>query len=487
MRPVVVGVRSSKQATLRRRVASGANVAQCRGTTRGTSRQGSYQFHKRPPPLVQQQGSYQFHEQPQPMVQQQQQQQPPWVQWVPHAEDEHVRRRLAMLGLAAEMQQERAKTTDIEVDLQQVRSAAKDLKSGDQAQREGRYSSSSTREDSAVEEQSMAMRPDVLTDSEAHAASNSSNIAVRRTTRPRDVWGYEAVAENAGTGEVLWQRPETTAVGWHWLSERQRNNMRRAQERLEARDILAKRDAAAESFLQRMPGPGYVAESHPDSVRDGLIHPAELYGIGRWRRGEASSEHRGVQEMLAPSMGNLERGDSARDTAREAEVDAWERLYEQPRTTKQERASASALAHERSLMEEEWASLNRRRLHLLRSSIQKTHAHNGDVKESLALGKVWVAHLAHEVQSTKIRLGAEKKRQHELETAEEFRVQLDRQQGFGRVPPSRERDSGLRKAYIKCAAGSAEGSSGSASMQGCRRRKKQEAGWRSFDMCGPPL
>jgi hypothetical protein len=409
-------------------------------------------------------------------------------QWVPHVEDADVRRRFAMLALEAEMQQERANTVGIEVELQHVSSAAKDLQTSYKASLGGGYSYGSCGNSAAFVDGENAQE-DSATEEKTHGASNTSDMPVRGASRPMEAWGYEAVAENAGTGEIIWQRPETTAVGWHWLSERQRNNMRRAQERLEARDILAERDAAAESFLQRMPGPGYVAESHPDNVRDGLIHPAELYGIGRWRRGEASSEHRGVQEILAPSIRNLGRGDSARDAAREAEVAAWERLYEQPRKTKQERASASALAHERSLMEEEWASLNRRRLLLLRSSIQKAHARNGDVKESLILGKVWVRHLADEVQSTKVRLGEVKQRQHELKTAEDFRVQLERQQGFGRIPGSSGRNSGLRKAYIKCAAGSAEGSSSRTSTQGCRQHswKKQEAGWRSFEMCGPPL
>lgn len=314
-------------------------------------------------------------------------------------------------------------------------------------------------------------------------------MSVLQPTKPMDAWGYAAVAENTQTGEVLWQRPETTAVGWHWLSERQRNNMRRAQERLEAREILAKRDAAAEGFLRRMPGPGHVVESHRDNVRDGLAHPAELYGIGRWRRGETASEHTGVQDMLAPSPRNLGTGDPARDAAREAEVAAWERLYEQPRTTKQERASASALAHERSLMEEEWASLNRRKLHLLRSSIQESRARSGDVHESLALGKVWVAHLADEVQTTKLQVAAARKRQDELKAAEEFRAQLE-QQG-GAAPGNNGRDGGLRKAYIKSAAGAGTPArhSGRSSRHGCGQgsRKKMEAGWRSFDMSGPPL
>lgn len=309
-----------------------------------------------------------------------------------------------------------------------------------------------------------------------------------------DAWGYEQVAWNTQTGEVLWQRPETTAVGWHWLSERQRNNMLRAQERLDAREILAKRDAAAEGFLRRMPGPGHVVESHRDNVRDGLAHPAELYGIGRWRRGEAASEHTGVQDMLASSTSNVRTGERAQEAAREAEVAAWERLYEQPRTTKHERASASALAHERSLMEEEWASLNRRKLNLLRSSIQESRARSGDVCESLALGKVWVAHLAGEIQATRLQVAAARKRQDELKADEDFRTQL--QQQGGAAPGNDGRDGSLRKVYIKSSAGTGAPArhSGRSSRRVCGQgigscphsRKKMEAGWRSFDMSGPP-
>lgn len=425
------------------------------------------------------------------------------------AEAENARRRMTMMALRAEMQQAREATTDISMDLQKVHDATQDLyriqATGAASQMQVGYHHDSTvpptEEDceqlSVEEAQSMVPRPDRTAEYEGHVANNNrdSGKFARQASGPTEAWGFHAVAENGTTGEVLWRRPETTAVGWHWLNERQRNNMRLAQERIEAREVLAKRDAAAEEFLRSMPGPGHVPESHPDNVRDGLTHPAELYGIGRWRRREAASEHPGVQKMLTPSPCGLGTDTLVRDAAREAEIAAWERLYEQPRKTKQERASASRLAHERSLMEEEWASLNRRKLHLLRSALQESHARHGDIKESLALGKVWGSHLAGEVQTTKLRLASSRHRQSELKKTEEFRVQLARQQGgAAELHPARRgapagagRDSGLRKAYIKSSAGAATLTQ-ARSQQDCRQsRKRMEAGWRSFGMCGPPL
>jgi hypothetical protein len=486
-----------------------------------------------------------WHHQGEQQWQQQQQHEQPWgqqLQQASAADDDAVRRRMQMLRLRAELQQERAQTTDVELDMEQARGAAKDLsgqqsvirarqKDLDKAQQGSSYRTAlggvpaengheNGHVGAAEPPPPRALRSDLAAN---HAAqddngSGSDAAAARRPSEPMQAWGYEEVAEHGGTGEVLWKRPETTAVGWHWLTERQRNNMRRAQERLEAREILAERDAAAEGFLRRMPGPGHPVGSHRDNIRDGLRHPAELYGIGRWRRGEDAAEHRGVQEMLAPPMRNAGKGDPARDAAREAEVAAWERLYEQPRTTTQARATAAAWAHERTLMDEEWASLRRRKLHLLRSGIQGSAARKGDVQESLALGKVWVGHLAEELESTKLRLAKEKRREHEVKQAEEFRVQLERQQGASadsveidanlrasgrgassgsggkqQTGGSRSRQNSLKKAYIKHAGRAASGTSrgrdkGRAGADRARGGHKQkEGGWRSFDMSGPPL
>ena len=311
--------------------------------------------------------------------------------------------------------------------------------------------------------------PPDTSEAEAAAAANGVlHVSVGRPSAehggPKEAWGQATVAESAATGETVWERPSTTAVGWHWLTERQRNNMRLAQERLAAREALASADAAADPWLRRMPGPGFNAPSHADYARMGLTHPAELYGLGKWRR---DGEDPRIEGLLTPPDPDAVVGDAARDAAREEEIAAWTRLYEQPRATRHDRAAASQQAHERSLLEEEAASLRRRQLNLLRSGILATENRAKDIRESLALGRVMTAHLREEVAEAKALRREREEEERVAQQTREFEAAQAAQRGLELEPTV----PGLRPAYVRAVR------EGTHKVER-RGKRERERGWR---------